>query len=170
MRRRVALVILVAWVLFLLDITLNRFKLNHPPANLVPFASMAHDIREGGVPFVVNFLGNIVAFMPVGFLLPLALRRRPSTWLVVLTGLALSGTIETGQFLTGRRVADVDDLTLNTAGTFLGALAVSWYGSRDASPTRVAAVSEIVSRDPSHSTGLQLDRVTNVGHDDPNDP
>ena len=37
-----------------------------------------------------------------------------------LFGLSLSLAIEGGQYLSGRRVTDVDDLILNTLGTLLG--------------------------------------------------
>jgi glycopeptide antibiotics resistance protein len=56
----------------------------------------------------------------MGLIPPLILRRRITPRQVALFSLTLSLMIEVPQFLTGRRVADVDDLILNTAGGLLG--------------------------------------------------
>ena len=77
---------------------------------------------SGWQEFVVNFIGNIVAFMPMGLIPPLILGRRTKLWHVALFGLSLSLAIEGGQYLSGRRVTDVDDLILNTLGSLLGYL------------------------------------------------
>jgi glycopeptide antibiotics resistance protein len=87
--------------------------------NLVPLQSIAADLQRGGLPLLINLLGNIVAFMPVGLLLGAGVRRRG--WLLVAgCGLALSALIETLQALLTSRVSDIDDLLLNTLGALLG--------------------------------------------------
>src|SRR4051812_48261481 len=70
-------------------------------------------------PFYINFLGNIILFMPIGFLLPLLSRRMEDFPYSVLIGLLVSLFIEIMQ-LPQNRSSDVDDLWLNTLGTLLG--------------------------------------------------
>jgi glycopeptide antibiotics resistance protein len=121
MTRRVMLaLLLVAYLIFLFDIALFQFPAAQPTANLVPFRSMIHDWRLGGWPFVINFVGNIVAFVPMGFLPRFILKRPVKLWEVVVLSLAVSLLIEGGQLFSGRRVPDVDDLILNVLGGALG--------------------------------------------------
>lgn len=90
--------------------------------NLVPFRSIRSYFRHS-LPcdyFMVNFLGNIVMFMPWGFGLTLLWKRRQRALSVVLCSLALTLFIETVQLFIGRSV-DVDDVILNFAGSCLGA-------------------------------------------------
>jgi glycopeptide antibiotics resistance protein len=120
LRRAAILVPLSTYVMFLLDLALLRFPSRHPTHNVVPLHSMIGDWRSGGFPFVVNFLGNIVAFMPIGMIPTLARPRWAGAWQAALFSLAFSAMIEAVQYTSGRRVADVDDLILNTLGGLLG--------------------------------------------------
>ncbi|KQL32444.1 MULTISPECIES: VanZ family protein [Bacillaceae] len=72
-------------------------------------------------PFYINFLGNIILFMPIGFLLPLLSRRMEDFPYTVVIGLLVSLFIEIMQ-LPQNRSSDVDDLWLNTLGALLGYL------------------------------------------------
>ena len=117
---RLAAFILALYTAFLLVLTLVLFPGDHPGPNLVPFQSIAHDWQTGGRDFVVNFLGNVVAFIPFGVLIPLTRRRPTSWWVVLLVCVALSAAIEAMQFASGRRVADVDDVLLNGIGGLVG--------------------------------------------------
>jgi glycopeptide antibiotics resistance protein len=121
MKRRIILVVLLfAYIIFLFEIALFRFPSTNPAPNFVPFHTMIGDWISGGWEFVINFIGNIAAFVPMGLIPPLILGRRAKLWHVVLFGLSLSLAIEEGQYLSGRRVTDVDDLILNTLGSLLG--------------------------------------------------
>lgn len=81
--------------------------------NLIPFQSFGPDARS-----IYNFLGNIVMFLPFGFL-P-ALLWRGYTWRRALaTGLCVTGFIECWQLCVGRAF-DIDDLLLNTLGALCG--------------------------------------------------
>jgi glycopeptide antibiotics resistance protein len=120
MRRTVVLLCLIVYLLFLLDLALLQFPSNNPPPNFIPLHSIIDDWRAGGRQFVVNFVGNLVAFMPIGLIPPLIPRRRMTAWHVALFCLFVSAIIEVGQYVSGRRVADVDDLILNTLGGLLG--------------------------------------------------
>lgn len=70
-------------------------------------------------PFIINFLGNICIFIPIGFLLPLLWRKFNRFWKITLIGLGISLFIEITQ-LTQYRSSDVDDLWLNTLGSMIG--------------------------------------------------
>ena len=69
--------------------------------------------------FVYLFFGNLAWFVPLGLLLRRGWGR--SVPGCILAGFLLSLGIETGQFLFGTGVSELDDLLLNTAGTALGA-------------------------------------------------
>lgn len=86
--------------------------------NMVPLDGILSVLNEGdGAITSLNILGNILLFMPLGLLIPL-LWKRCGTMIVPL-GFALSVLIEATQFYTGR-IADVDDVILNTFGAFAG--------------------------------------------------
>lgn len=72
-------------------------------------------------PFYINFLGNIILFMPIGFLLPLLYKRMEFFPNSVIIGLCISLFIEIVQ-VPQNRSSDVDDLWLNTLGALLGYL------------------------------------------------
>lgn len=117
--RGLVVVALLAYLGLVLVLTLAAFPQNHPAPNLVPFRSMARDIHEQGVHFLVNFIGNLGVFAPFGGLLPVV-RRGTTVRQVAFWGLLLSAGIELIQYDSGRRVADVDDVMLNVAGGLIG--------------------------------------------------
>lgn len=69
--------------------------------------------------FLINFIGNIVMFMPIGFCLPVLWKIKGRY--VILTGFLISLFIELSQLFLSRGT-DVDDLILNTLGTAAGLL------------------------------------------------
>jgi len=70
-------------------------------------------------PFIINFLGNICIFIPIGFMIPLLWSRFNRFWKVSLFGLCISLFIEITQ-LSQARSSDIDDLWLNTSGSMIG--------------------------------------------------
>ncbi len=90
--------------------------------NLVPFTVFAdtwREVAEGNTAyFLINFLGNIGMFAPIGFLAPL-LWRGQGLGRTALVGFLCSLAIELCQLLLPRGT-DVDDLWLNTLGAALG--------------------------------------------------
>ena len=121
MPRWIARVLLVAYLAVLLDLTLWQFPQPHPEPNPIPFLSIRHDLARHNTEAFVNLIGNIVAFLPVGILVPPSASRVAWTAARVAgVALALSLAIEVAQYLGGRRVADVDDLILNTLGGLAG--------------------------------------------------
>lgn len=88
--------------------------------NVVPFRSIIFDIQRGGLLLLLNVIGNIIAFMPVGLLVPQLSARRRGWLTVALSALVLSGSIEVLQGTLTRRVSDIDDVLLNVFGALLG--------------------------------------------------
>ena len=119
-RKTVLLYIIFVYVIFLFYLALFQFPTVDPPTNFIPMHSMITDWTVGGRGFVVNFIGNIVAFIPIGLIPVLARRRRSTVWQAGLFCLGLSMIIEGGQYVSRRRVTDVDDLILNTIGGVIG--------------------------------------------------
>jgi glycopeptide antibiotics resistance protein len=72
--------------------------------------------------FFINVIGNILAFMPLGFFLPALCGMRKKGILVVFCCFALSLLVECVQLVGKLGCFDVDDLFLNTLGGLLGYL------------------------------------------------
>ena len=94
---------------------------------------LAYRDQIGNAYFLINVVGNIVAFMPFGFLVPVMYReqRKESTHnghyfrsflFVTALGFLLSLGVETIQLVSKVGCFDVDDLMLNTSGVILGYL------------------------------------------------
>lgn len=118
--KTLASILLAAWLLLFLDMTLRWFPDPHAGTNFTPFQSIRHDLDHGGRDFWINFCGNVLYFIPAGALLPRARTRPTSALRVALCALAVSVSVETAQYASGRRVADVDDVILNVSGALIG--------------------------------------------------
>ena len=82
-RRNILAILLIAYIVFLLDIALFQFPADNPTANVVPFRTIVQDWSHGGWMFVINFVGNIVAFVPMGLLPPFIRKRQTKLWHVL---------------------------------------------------------------------------------------
>ncbi|MCU6736492.1 VanZ family protein [Diplocloster agilis] len=97
--------------------------------NLVLFQEIKRFIKYrdvlGPMAVLTNLVGNVVGFMPFGFILPIIHRgSRQFLWITLLT-FQLSLLIEVTQLIFKVGSFDVDDLLLNTIGGMLGYL-VFW--------------------------------------------
>ncbi len=72
--------------------------------------------------FVRNIIGNIVAFVPMGFFVSVLSKRKNWVILAIAWTYLLSMTAEFLQFLTKVGSFDLDDVILNTIGGMLGVL------------------------------------------------
>lgn len=72
--------------------------------------------------FWLNIPGNVLAFMPFGFLIPRLREKRTNVFLAGLFSLELSFLVELLQLIFKLGCFDVDDLLLNTVGGILGYL------------------------------------------------
>lgn len=129
MRRTYGLLFL-AYLAFLLALTFYPFDgfAGSEPVDLrlQAFRTINFALRKGvGSSQFLVLIGNLLAFVPLGLLLPVVLNRR-SLLLVVLAGLGLSVAIEAGQLAISMylgfafRTADIDDVIVNVAGAVLG--------------------------------------------------
>ena len=95
------------------------------------FDYMIEDLREQGqikdLPYVqeekdnlINIVGNIAAFIPFGFFLPIISRRSRLWYNTVMFGFIWSLTLETLQLIFKVGSFDVDDMLLNTLGAAAG--------------------------------------------------
>lgn len=114
------------YILYLLYLTLfssyygrNYF---HRNINLFPFKTMVeylhsnHSIKS----IIINLLGNIAAFLPMGLLLPLIFKKINSFKRVTIFIFLSSFTIEITQYILGVGTTDIDDIILNILGGILG--------------------------------------------------
>jgi glycopeptide antibiotics resistance protein len=67
-----------------------------------------------------QILGNLALLFPFGMYLPLLFPKRNRFFSVLIASLLFSVIIETIQLITRFRVADIDDVLLNTTGALLG--------------------------------------------------
>lgn len=92
--------------------------------NFIPFKifydSYISHIKYGNYTyFIINLLGNIILFIPIGFLLPYLYKIKCKT--VIFIGFTLSLFIELFQLFLPRWT-DIDGIILNTFGTLIGYL------------------------------------------------
>ena len=94
--------------------------------NLVPFKEIRrfYIYRDvvGFWAFLANLFGNVLAFMPFGFFMPILRPKLRRIVRMFLMTFLLSLIIEITQLLTRVGSFDVDDLILNTSGGILGYL------------------------------------------------
>ena len=127
MRRRLILYLVVLWLLALLPLSGTSPSTARDWIAPVPFETILAALGRG-LTFgtLVSVVGNVVAFVPLGWLGPEALPG-VRTWPRALAlGLAVSAGIEAAQLGIGLvvgypyRMTDIDDVLLNVAGTALG--------------------------------------------------
>ena len=92
--------------------------------NLIPFSVFIETYQAVFIDhcfnyFIINFLGNIIIFIPIGFFIPLLWHKMRSLGKTVLCGFIISLFIELIQFPLYRGT-DIDDLWLNTLGVLVG--------------------------------------------------
>ena len=85
--------------------------------HLIPLKTTLRTVRSGLWPFVYNFAGNLVWFVPLGMFLH---GKRPAR--AMLIGAAASLFLETLQYLLMTGVTDIDDVIINALGALCGAI------------------------------------------------
>lgn len=92
--------------------------------NLKPFVEIrrfwSYRRQLGNIALFTNIFGNVLGFIPYGFILPVIWSRMRSGFFIIFSGLALSLTVEVIQLITRVGCFDVDDLLLNTLGAAIG--------------------------------------------------
>ena len=69
---------------------------------------------------VTNLFGNIFAFSPFGFMIPIVINKKKAFFRAVFATSFFSLVIETSQLIMKVGVFDVDDLLMNTVGGLIG--------------------------------------------------
>lgn len=75
---------------------------------------------------ILNFAGNVIAFIPFGYLLPKIVKKKPRLFHTVLFSFEFSLLVELTQLISRTGSFDVDDLILNTFGGLIGY--ILYYG------------------------------------------
>ena len=105
---------------------LSNAKAGVATANLTLFKTIRMYIRYyDRINGFDNLFGNVLAFMPLGVLIPVSFPGIDRFWIVLLYSFWLSLCIELFQLVSHFGVFDVDDILLNTLGGVLGFL-VFW--------------------------------------------
>ena len=99
--------------------------------SLIPFFFLV-DRYDG---WLMNIIGNITMFIPVGIVWPVCFKKLDAIWKTVLAGAGFTLFIEVSQLLCPERHTDIDDLILNTIGVLIGALIV--FGIRKCKKEKV---------------------------------
>ncbi|TQL48617.1 glycopeptide antibiotics resistance protein [Homoserinimonas aerilata] len=126
-RRRLTMLLLVVYAAFVMVITLTP---QMPGSGFVGrvvhrvLASLhARGLFESVNFLTIEFLGNILMFVPLGIFVALLVSRR-HWWVLLFLGTIFSGVIELGQLLfLPDRFPEVRDLISNSTGFLLGATA-----------------------------------------------
>lgn len=123
MKRRIFIAVFIIYLVVLFRITVFRSAFSFSNfmtggnINLSLFSDLVKIFRNDILSFIYLFIGNIIWFIPAGFILPLlGMKKR----YVIISGFALSFIIEVLQFLFDVGFTELDDLILNTVGSGIG--------------------------------------------------
>jgi VanZ family protein len=123
MRRPVFLPLLAAYLVLVLWLTLRPGSGAGNGPILVPLLDTWTQMRDGGNRVALTeVIGNVLLFIPLGYLLPAAIRALRSFGATLAVGAAIAVLIETSQWLFGvGRSPSIDDVIYNTTGAGIGA-------------------------------------------------
>jgi len=97
--------------------------------NFIPLVSILDILFNNSLGFIIKIkqiIGNIVLFIPMGFLIPIIWKSKSSFKRALQIGILLSFTIELLQYIIwlliwfNYKVTDLDDILLNTLGFIIG--------------------------------------------------
>lgn len=131
MRREIGLNVFVFYVILLIHLTVFReehnignIEFNIQTLTSINLTPLVHTFKlTQGVTlfdYYYNLYGNIFWFVPMGFVVPYLLNKKPYFMKTILIGFCFSFSIETLQFIFGTGITDIDDLIFNTIGTLIG--------------------------------------------------
>jgi glycopeptide antibiotics resistance protein len=135
-RRPFTILLLIAVTIAIAALTTSITGKSYSKVDPIPFEDLRHlahrlELRPMAATtlsiIVMPVIGNMLLFVPWGFLMFISLYSvdRPTVQTYVLTillGLSFSTAIEAVQYFLPSRVADVNDIIWNSAGTLIGAL------------------------------------------------
>ncbi len=127
----------LSWIAFIIYLILMVYflffceQLGRTPStryhyNLTPFTEIKRYINHieeiGYFGVILNLIGNVVCFMPLGFVLPILSRRKWGVFRITLISCLASCVVEAVQLVTKLGSCDVDDIIMNTLGGLSGYL------------------------------------------------
>ncbi|HEX3580801.1 MAG TPA: VanZ family protein [Thermoanaerobaculia bacterium] len=135
-KKPITILLLLAVTLAIAALTTSITGKSYSKVDPIPFEDLrhlAHRLERKPMAtttlsiIVLPVIGNLLMFLPWGFLMFITLYsvERPTVQTYVLTillGISFSTAIEAVQYFLPSRVADVNDVIWNSAGTLLGAL------------------------------------------------
>jgi glycopeptide antibiotics resistance protein len=127
-----AVALIVSVTLFPLSVDARLWKLHHlfSDMHLEPFGTIRTQLAFGlEYSEARQLIGNVALFVPLGFLLPAAVRTCRRVWVTLAVAASLSVLIEIVQALLPNHTTDVDDVILNSTGAALGYFAfrlIAW--------------------------------------------
>ena len=92
-------------------------------ANFIPFKTIKMYIRYYDLPGLrsfANLFGNVLIFIPMGILMPLAHKASKNIWIMFLNTFIFVLGIEVFQLFSAFGAFDVDDIILNCFGALIG--------------------------------------------------
>lgn len=123
-------IICLAYFLFFAESTGRTFEGRTYHYNLELFKEIrrfiVHRHTLGTKAVLLNLVGNIVAFVPFGFFLPILYPRCRNFLYTVFFSFEVSLAVETIQLVSKVGSFDVDDMLLNTIGGAMGCLTFYW--------------------------------------------
>lgn len=101
--------------------TIDGALRNLSSVSIIPFATIWNDLFNATLPVQLpNLLYNIVAFVPLGFLIPLISERGRRLVIVLIAAFSISMLFELIQVFTLLGTGDIDDVILNMIGAAIG--------------------------------------------------
>ncbi|GKX31981.1 hypothetical protein SH1V18_44610 [Vallitalea longa] len=125
--RIISFILFIIYLMFLINVLFLDEKYGRVTGvkgyNLEFFKTIKNYIKYSGTNTIMrNIFGNIVAFMPFGFFIPVLLRKTRHLIIMILLSGLMSLLVEVLQYHFAVGSFDVDDIILNTVGGFLGYL------------------------------------------------
>lgn len=130
----------VSWILFIIYLVMMVYflffseMLGRTPSdtyhyNLKPFTEIQRYLvyykKLGSFYVLLNLMGNVICFMPLGFVLPVLSYKNRNIFKVTFICFLCSVAVEITQLVSKLGSCDVDDVILNTSGGILGYLCFS---------------------------------------------
>ena len=113
------LLIIVSTLLYPMPTSISTTS--YVESNFIPFVVINDLITTTSFLYsMYNIIGNIILFVPLGFILPIKFKRINNCVRDVLVGFIFSVFVELTQLILPFRQTDIDDVILNTLGTAVG--------------------------------------------------